>query len=113
MEHGMLSGRQRDILALIETDGAQYIEDLAARYHLTTQTIRRDINALCDLGFARRFHGGVSVPVEGHNISINARAALNRTAKQCIAKLKVVVQVAAKGSATHEKAESMLRLMEP
>ena len=86
MEHGMLSGRQRDILALIETDGAQYIEDLAARYHLTTQTIRRDINALCDLGFARRFHGGVSVPVEGHNISINARAALNRTAKQCIAK---------------------------
>ena len=86
MEKSKLSGRQRDILALIETEGTQYIEDLAARYHLTTQTIRRDINSLCDLGFARRFHGGVDVPVEGRNISINARAALNSGAKQRIAK---------------------------
>ncbi|HEY8578051.1 MAG TPA: DeoR/GlpR family DNA-binding transcription regulator [Devosia sp.] len=81
-----LSGRQRDILALIESDGAQYIDDLAARYDLTTQTIRRDINALCDLGFARRFHGGVDVPVEGRNISINARSVLNSSAKKRIAR---------------------------
>lgn len=82
----MLSARQRDILALIERDGTQYIEGLSLRYRLTTQTIRRDINALCDLGFARRFHGGVSVPVEGRNISINARSALNSGAKQGIAR---------------------------
>ncbi|ODT66683.1 MAG: DeoR family transcriptional regulator [Pelagibacterium sp. SCN 63-23] len=82
----MLSGRQRDILALIETEGAQYIEHLASRYGLTTQTIRRDINALCDLGFARRFHGGVDLPVESRNISVNARAALNSGAKQRIAR---------------------------
>lgn len=81
----MLSSRQRDILALIETEGAQYIEHLAERYGLTTQTIRRDINALCDLGFARRFHGGVDLPVEGRNISVNARATLNSGAKQRIA----------------------------
>lgn len=82
----MLSNRQRDILTLIETEGAQYIEALAARYDLTTQTIRRDINALCDLGYARRFHGGVDMPVEARNISINARAALNSLAKQRIAR---------------------------
>jgi len=81
----MLSSRQRDILTLIETEGAQYIEHLASRYGLTTQTIRRDINALCDLGFARRFHGGVDLPVESRNISVNARAALNSSAKQRIA----------------------------
>lgn len=81
-----LSGRQRDILALIESDGAQYIDSLATRYELTTQTIRRDINALCDLGFARRFHGGVDVPVEGRNISINARSVLNSNAKKRIAR---------------------------
>jgi DeoR family glycerol-3-phosphate regulon repressor len=86
MGQAMLSGRQRDILALIETEGTQYIEDLASRYDLTTQTIRRDINALCDIGFARRIHGGVSVPVEGRNISINARASLNSLAKQRIAR---------------------------
>jgi DeoR family glycerol-3-phosphate regulon repressor len=82
----MISSRQRGILVLIETEGTQYIEDLAHRYGLTTQTIRRDINALCDLGFARRFHGGVDVPVEAHNISVNARAQLNSGAKRMIAK---------------------------
>lgn len=82
----MLSDRQRDILTLIEAEGAQYIERLAARYELTTQTIRRDINALCDQGYARRFHGGVDAPVGARNISVNARAALNSDAKQRIAR---------------------------
>lgn len=82
----MLSNRQREILSLIETEGAQYIEQLAARYDVTTQTIRRDINALCDRGYARRFHGGVDRPVGARNISVNARAALNSQAKQKIAR---------------------------
>jgi DeoR family glycerol-3-phosphate regulon repressor len=85
MGQDMLSSRQRDILALIEAEGAQYIDHLASRFAVTTQTIRRDINALCDLGYARRFHGGVDAPVEGRNISINARAALNSAAKRRIA----------------------------
>lgn len=80
-----LSARQRDILALIETEGAQYIEQLASRYAMTTQTIRRDINALCDMGLARRFHGGVDLPISSHNTSVNVRAALNSGAKKRIA----------------------------
>ncbi|MBY3196712.1 DeoR/GlpR family DNA-binding transcription regulator [Rhizobium laguerreae] len=86
MGQRIISSRQREILALIEAEGVQYIEELARRYDLTTQTIRRDINALCDLGHARRFHGGVDLPVEGSNISLNARAQLNRRAKRLIAK---------------------------
>ena len=43
MGQDMLSSRQRDILALIEAEGAQYIEHLAGRYQVTTQTVRRDI----------------------------------------------------------------------
>ncbi|KQX40062.1 DeoR family transcriptional regulator [Devosia sp. Root436] len=86
MGQDRLSSRQRDILALIEAEGAQYIEHLAARYGMTTQTLRRDINALCDLGYTRRFHGGVDLPVEGRNISVNVRAALNSGAKQRIAR---------------------------
>jgi DeoR family glycerol-3-phosphate regulon repressor len=80
-----LSARQRRILALIEVDGAQQIEDLALRYGLTTQTIRRDINALCDLGHVRRFHGGVDLPIMSRNISVNARSQLNSGAKRQIA----------------------------
>lgn len=86
MAQRIISSRQREILTLIETDGVQYIEDIAQRYGLTTQTIRRDINMLCDLGHARRFHGGVDVPVEGSNISLNARAQLNKRAKRLIAR---------------------------
>jgi DeoR family glycerol-3-phosphate regulon repressor len=81
----MLSLRQREILALVEAEGAQYIEQLADRFDVTTQTIRRDINALCDLGHARRFHGGVDRPVAARNISVNARATLNSAAKRRIA----------------------------
>jgi DeoR family glycerol-3-phosphate regulon repressor len=80
-----LSVRQRQIMALIEAEGAQQIEDLARRFDLTTQTIRRDINALCDLGQARRFHGGVDLPVMSRNISVHARSQLNSAAKRRIA----------------------------
>jgi DeoR family glycerol-3-phosphate regulon repressor len=82
----MLSERQTQILGLIKAEGAQSVEDLARRYGLTTQTLRRDINQLCDLGLARRLHGGVDVPVEGRNISASARFALNSRAKQAIAR---------------------------
>lgn len=82
----MLSLRQREILALVEAEGAQFIEQLADRFDVTTQTIRRDINALCDLGYARRFHGGVDRPVAARNISVNARATLNSAAKRRIAR---------------------------
>lgn len=82
----MLSTRQRQILTLIETEGAQYIEPLAMRFDVTTQTIRRDINSLCDQGLTRRFHGGVDLPVVARNTSVNVRAALNSGAKQRIAR---------------------------
>lgn len=81
----MLSNRQQDILTLVEAEGAQLIEHLATRYGITTQTARRDINALCEQGYARRFHGGVDLPVKGRNISVNARSVLHRSAKQAIA----------------------------
>lgn len=80
-----ISSRQREILELLEAGGPQQIGDLADRFGLTTQTIRRDINALCELGRARRRHGGVDLPVVTRNLSINARALLNGGAKRRIA----------------------------
>jgi DeoR family glycerol-3-phosphate regulon repressor len=80
-----LSIRQQQILSLIQTEGPQYIDQLAMRFDVTTQTVRRDINTLCDRGEARRFHGGVDLPVEPRNLSVNARAALHSSSKQRIA----------------------------
>ena len=35
------------------------MEIIAAAFHVSTQTIRRDMSALCDRGLAARIHGGV------------------------------------------------------
>lgn len=80
-----LSERQNDILARIGARGAQQIDRLALDYGLTTQSIRRDINVLCELGLARRLHGGVDLPVLPQNTSISARAELHGSAKRLIA----------------------------
>ena len=85
MDPSRLSPRQQEILDLVAHDGAQQIDDLARRYGLTTQTIRRDINTLCELGRARRRHGGVDLPVLPQNTSVSARAQLNSGAKRRIA----------------------------
>lgn len=88
----MLSDRQAEIAARISREGDQYIDDLAQRYGLTTQTIRRDINVLCNLGYARRFHGGVGAPVERRNVSTHERFKLNVAAKRAIA-LRVAADI--------------------
>lgn len=84
-DHADLSIRQRQILSLIQAEGPQFIDQLATRFDVTTQTVRRDINALCDRGDARRFHGGVDLPIAPKNLSVNARAELNSAAKRNIA----------------------------
>ena len=78
--------RLRAILARVGENGFQSIEDLAALYHVSTQTIRRDVNSLCDRGLCRRRHGGVDVLPESENIAYSARKILYREAKQRIAR---------------------------
>ena len=38
------------------------VEMLAEQFQVTTQTIRRDLNMVCDRGLARRRHGGIEYP---------------------------------------------------
>ncbi len=54
-----LSERQRAILRLVEQSGFATIEDLALRFEVTTQTIRRDVNDLRDRALLTRVHRGV------------------------------------------------------
>ena len=85
MSDTRLSQRQQDILGQIASGGAQQIEELARRYGLTSQSIRRDINVLCSLGLARRLHGGVDLPVLPQNTPVHARSQLHGAAKRRIA----------------------------
>jgi len=79
-------GRQGAILGLLRSREYLSVEELAERFAVTPQTIRRDFNALCRHGVARRRHGGVeSVLGKGKNLAFRDRSVLNREAKQAIA----------------------------
>ena len=54
----LLNKRQADILSLAKEVGYIRVEDLANRFKVTSQTIRRDMNILCNERFLSRTHGG-------------------------------------------------------
>ena len=53
-----LTPRQDEILSLLRSAGQVDVERLANQFTVTSQTIRRDLGELCDLGLAVRTHGG-------------------------------------------------------
>ena len=81
-----LSERQAEIAEMVRDHGFLTVDVLAKRFDLTTQTIRRDINTLCDYGLARRRHGGIESSVRTGNLTYDSRQILGRAAKQRIAR---------------------------
>jgi DeoR family glycerol-3-phosphate regulon repressor len=54
--------RQADIVTLIRSEGRATVEALAERFHVTRQTIRKDLELLGSRGLVQRFHGGARRP---------------------------------------------------
>jgi len=79
--------RVQAIVERVRRDGFQAIEALAEVYGVTPQTIRRDVNLLCERGVLRRRHGGVEWPAASENLAYPARQVLNIEAKRQIAAL--------------------------
>lgn len=61
-----VSDRQREAEDLARRTGRVGVEDLALRFTVTPQTIRRDLNDLCARGLLGRVHGGA---VPAHSVS--------------------------------------------
>lgn len=53
-----LHPRQREILAIAQRDGRVDVDGLALHFTVTPQTIRKDLNDLCEDGTLQRVHGG-------------------------------------------------------
>ena len=81
-----LSDRQATISELLREEVFLTVEHLAENFGVTTQTIRRDVNALCDFGLARRHHGGVGPLTISGNLAYGSRKILNRNGKVLVAK---------------------------
>ncbi len=77
--------RHNRILDLVRGEGFASIEALAELFAVTPQTIRRDVNLLCDQGLLRRHHGGVGIPPLRENRPYDERSTTHLLEKRRIA----------------------------
>jgi DeoR family transcriptional regulator, glycerol-3-phosphate regulon repressor len=77
--------RQRAIIALVDERGFVATEQMVEHFDVTPQTIRRDINTLCDFNLLQRFHGGAGRASSTENEAYHERRRSHSPEKQRIA----------------------------
>ena len=78
------SSRQLEIIELAKSEGKVSVDDLASRFSVTAQTIRKDLNDLCEARALTRIHGGAIFPSSTENVKYEARRLIAATEKQAI-----------------------------
>ena len=68
-----LTHRQSEILNIARAFGRVMVEDLAKRFEVSAQTIRKDLNDLCDHRSLTRIHGGAIIASGVENLAYEAR----------------------------------------
>jgi DeoR family transcriptional regulator, glycerol-3-phosphate regulon repressor len=79
-----VASRQQQIIAIARSQGRVSVEDLAARFTVTPQTIRKDLNDLCDRRLLSRIHGGAVISSGVENVAYEARRLIAQSEKQAI-----------------------------
>jgi len=104
--------RQRAIYMLALQQGSVDVADLARRYGVTTETIRRDLSDMQSRQLLRRVHGG-AVPVErmNHEPMVEARDMVNAEEKLRIA-TRAVHEVPERGAVIIDSGSTGQRLAE-
>lgn len=76
--------RRQAIVVLVKEQGEVSVEDLAARFGVSANTVRTDLNALAEEGLLHRVHRGAVSPESQttHSKVFATRANINRTAKE-------------------------------
>jgi len=80
----VLSERQNSILNMARENGRVDVEELSAAFSVSPQTIRKDLNELCEKQLLQRIHGGAIVGSGIENVSYEARRLLAPNAKKAI-----------------------------
>ncbi len=75
--------RQAQVAELVRANGSAKVDELARMFAVSTQTIRKDINDMCERGLLRRVHGGVELATVNAD-HYELRRILNLSAKQRI-----------------------------
>jgi DeoR family glycerol-3-phosphate regulon repressor len=82
----MLAERQNRILEIAKQLGRVTVDDLAGRFDVSPQTIRKDLNELCDQRLLARVHGGAILSSGIENFGYDARRAIAGEEKEAIGK---------------------------
>ena len=80
-----LHPRLTDILDLARNRGRVDVDGLSLHFDVTPQTIRKDLNDLCDRRLLQRVHGGAVYPSGVTNFAYDARRMLATDSKALIA----------------------------
>lgn len=78
------TSRQKKIIAAAQEHGRVDVDELSARFSVSPQTIRKDLNELCHRQLLQRIHGGAIVGSGIENVSYEARRLLASEAKAAI-----------------------------
>lgn len=81
-----LSPRHAEIMEMAKERGRVLVDDLAGHFNVTPQTIRKDLNDLCDQRMLRRIHGGALFPSGVENMEYEARRKIAAEEKAAIGK---------------------------
>jgi len=80
----MSDSRRQQILDIVREVGAVSVDELLQRFDVTPQTIRKDLNRLCEERLLTRTHGGARLASSVENMSYEARRMLACDQKQAI-----------------------------
>lgn len=81
---GYLSSRQNQILLRAREHGRVDVDELSQSFKVSPQTIRKDLNELCEKQLLQRIHGGAIVGSGIENVSYEARRLLAPESKKSI-----------------------------
>jgi DeoR family glycerol-3-phosphate regulon repressor len=78
------SRRQSEIIVLLRESGRVTVEELAAQFEVSPQTIRRDLNEMSEARVITRVHGGAIIASSVENLAYDARKLVAQTHKRLI-----------------------------
>ena len=76
--------RQKEIVEYINSTGSAKIGDLADKFEVTKETIRRDLTHLQEIGAIERSHGGATLVSSFRPIPIETRVSENSSVKYAL-----------------------------
>jgi DeoR/GlpR family transcriptional regulator of sugar metabolism len=87
----MLEDRRQNLAQKLVQEGRLVIKDLTEEYKVTSETIRKDISYLENLGIAKRTHGGAVYVNDEREVPFFHTNTLNRALKSAIAQKAVTL----------------------